>query len=64
MRISLTGDDVKLVVNTSDTVQSAKRKLYEMEEGIQEPSRQRWYFGGKLLGKCSYYLSSEKKSFK
>lgn len=49
VRISLTGDDVKLVVNTSDTVQSAKRKLYEMEEGIQEPSRQRWYFGGKLL---------------
>ena len=33
---------------------SAKRKLYAQENTtgrvVPEPSRQRWYFGGKILG--------------
>jgi hypothetical protein len=50
VRVSLTGDDVVLVVNTAETVLSAKRKLQHQEVGkIPEPSRQRWYYGGKLL---------------
>ena len=54
IRVSLTGDDVVLVINTADTVLSAKRKLQAQESGkippaIPEPSRQRWYYGGKLL---------------
>merc|ERR1719369_151347 len=49
VRISLTGHDVKLVVNSSDSVAAAKRKLHEQER-VPEPRRQRWYFGGKLLG--------------
>ncbi len=51
VRISLTGDDVVLIVNTADTILSAKRKLQSQETGkVPEPSRQRWYYGGKLLG--------------
>ena len=50
VRVSLTGEDVRLVLNTRDTVAQAKRKLQE-QEGVGDPSRQRWYFGGKMLGK-------------
>ena len=51
VRISLTGDDVVLIVNTAETVLSAKRKLQSQESGkVPEPSRQRWYYSGKLLG--------------
>lgn len=50
VRVSLTGDDVVLIVNTAETVLSAKRRLQTQHEGMSEPSRQRWYFGGKLLG--------------
>lgn len=49
VRVSLTGEDVRLVLNTRDTVAHAKRRLQE-QEGVGEPSRQRWYFGGKMLG--------------
>ena len=67
VRVSLTGDDVVLVINTAETVLSAKRKLQAVsgsaagngilkaqESGkilptIPEPSRQRWYYSGKLL---------------
>ena len=67
VRVSLTGDDVVLVINTAETVLSAKRKLQAIsgsaagngilkaqESGkilptIPEPSRQRWYYSGKLL---------------
>ena len=49
VRLSTTGEDIRLVLNTLETVGMAKRKLQE-QEGCQEPSRQRWYFGGKLLG--------------
>merc|ERR1712142_1017606 len=51
VRISLTGDDVVLIVNTADTILAAKRKLQSQETGkVPEPSRQRWYYSGKLLG--------------
>jgi len=49
VRISLTGEDVRLVLNTRETIGMAKKKLQD-QEGIAEPARQRWYFGGKLLG--------------
>jgi len=49
VRISLTGEDVRLVLNTRETIGMAKKKLQD-QEGTAEPSRQRWYFGGKLLG--------------
>ena len=51
VRLSTTGDDVRLVLNTAETIGMAKRKLQE-QEGCQEPRWQRWYFGGKLLGEC------------
>ena len=51
VRISLTGDDVVLIVNTADSVMAAKRKLQNQETPkVPEPSRQRWYYSGKLLG--------------
>ncbi len=49
LRVSLTSKDVKLVVNTAETVASAKRKLHEQEK-MGEPAKQRWYYAGKLLG--------------
>jgi len=49
VRVSLTGEDVRLVLNTRDTVGYSKKKLHE-QEGVGDPSRQRWYFGGKVLG--------------
>lgn len=49
VRVSLTGEDVRLVLNTRETVGQAKRKLHE-QESVGDPSRQRWYFGGKVLG--------------
>jgi len=48
VRVSLTGEDVRLVINTKETVGMAKRRLQE-SEGVGEPSSQRWYYGGKLL---------------
>ena len=58
VRLSTTGEDVRLVLNTAETIGMAKRKLQE-QEGCQEPRWQRWYFGGKLLGEftCSQALS-------
>lgn len=53
VRISLTEDEKRLVVNTNDTVMAAKKKLHTKEGnsgGVPEPARQRWYFAGKLLG--------------
>ena len=49
VRISLTGLDVKLNLNSTDTISAAKKKLAEQEE-LPNDSRQRWYYGGKLLG--------------
>jgi len=49
VRLSTTGEDIRLVLNTMETIGMAKKKLQD-QEGVQEPSRQRWYFGGKLLG--------------
>lgn len=49
VRVSLTGEDVRLVLSSRDPVGLAKRKLQE-QEGLADPSRQRWYFGGKMLG--------------
>ena len=51
VRISLTGEDVRLILNTMETIGMAKKKLQD-QENVAEPARQRWYFGGKLLGKC------------
>jgi len=48
VRLSTTGEDVRLVLNSLETIGMAKKKL-EGQEGCQEPARQRWYFGGKLL---------------
>jgi hypothetical protein len=54
IRVSLTSaTDVRLIVNTADSIRMAKVKLFNQEkktEGLAEPCRQRWYFGGKLLG--------------
>lgn len=42
-----TGKDVKLLVRSTDTVIKVKRQL-QVEEGV-DPSRQRWYYSGRLL---------------
>lgn len=50
VRVSLTGDDVILIVNSNETVASAKRRLIAQDSRVaSEPNRQRWFFGGKLL---------------
>ncbi|XP_011253512.1 ubiquitin domain-containing protein 1 [Camponotus floridanus] len=48
LRLSTTLGEVKLPVYSNDTIAIAKKKL-QNQEGL-EPSRQRWFFGGKLLG--------------
>ncbi|XP_030756869.1 ubiquitin domain-containing protein 2 [Sitophilus oryzae] len=48
LRLSHTCSDVKLAVYSSDTISMCKKKL-QSQEGI-ESSRQRWFYGGKLLG--------------
>lgn len=48
LRLSTTMGDVKLPVYSKDTIGVAKKKL-QSQEGL-EPSRQRWFFGGKLMG--------------
>uniref|UniRef100_A0A0A9XXE8 Ubiquitin domain-containing protein 1 n=1 Tax=Lygus hesperus TaxID=30085 RepID=A0A0A9XXE8_LYGHE len=48
LRLSSTCQDVKLPIYTTDTIGIAKKKL-QYQEGL-EPSKQRWFFGGKLLG--------------
>lgn len=51
VRISLTGDDIVMILNSAETIVSAKRKLQAQDARVMaEPSRQRWYYGGKLLG--------------
>ncbi len=62
VRISLTEEEKRLVVNTNETVLLAKKRLYAKYQdsgggggsgsgsGVPEPARQRWYFAGKLLG--------------
>eukprot|EP00096_Caligus_rogercresseyi_P008903 TRINITY_DN2906_c0_g1_i1.p1 TRINITY_DN2906_c0_g1~~TRINITY_DN2906_c0_g1_i1.p1 ORF type:complete len:270 (+),score=115.39 TRINITY_DN2906_c0_g1_i1:171-980(+) len=51
VRISLTSSstDVKLFVNSEATVGNCKKKLQIQEKLKHSPSRQRWYYGGKLL---------------
>ena len=46
-RLSNCNKDLKLGVKSNDTVLRVKRHLHELE-GI-EPSRQRWFFGGRLI---------------
>lgn len=46
-RLSNQNKDTKLYVRTSDTVMKLKLRLCE-EEGV-EPSRQRWFYAGRLL---------------
>ncbi|KAL7642430.1 UNVERIFIED_CONTAM: hypothetical protein RMT77_006991 [Armadillidium vulgare] len=48
VRLSTTLKDVKLIVRSTDTISTAKQKL-EMQEHLGL-CRQRWYYGGKLLG--------------
>ncbi|KAF4529583.1 hypothetical protein B566_EDAN017656 [Ephemera danica] len=48
LRLSSTCCDIKLAVLSTDTIFACKKKL-QSQDGV-EPSRQRWYFGGKLLG--------------
>lgn len=49
VRISLIDSDCRMIVHSGQTVLSAKRKLFDQVDKMVEPSRQRWYFGGKLL---------------
>lgn len=46
-RLSHSNKDLKLYVRTTDTVWKVKKRIFE-EEGI-DPSRQRWFFSGRLL---------------
>lgn len=46
VRLSTTGNDLKLALRTTDTVLSAKKKLQSIENVEMS---QRWFFGGKLL---------------
>ncbi|XP_022903828.1 ubiquitin domain-containing protein 1 [Onthophagus taurus] len=48
LRLSHNCMDVKLAVYSTDTIGVCKKKL-QSQEGI-ESSRQRWFYGGKLLG--------------
>ncbi|CAG9766772.1 unnamed protein product [Ceutorhynchus assimilis] len=48
LRLSHNCSDVKLAVYSSDSISVCKKKL-QSQEGI-ETSRQRWFYGGKLLG--------------
>lgn len=52
LRLSTSCTDVKLVVNSNETVGMAKKRLFQQLGNSDinlEPSGQRWYFGGKLL---------------
>ena len=44
-----TGPDLKLVVRSTDTVLKIKKRLFADQGDGAEPSRQRWYYSGKLL---------------
>ena len=46
-RVSTLNKDLKLKVRTTDTVMKIKKKLFEVEK--IEPSRQKWFFAGKIL---------------
>ncbi|XP_064600098.1 ubiquitin domain-containing protein 1-like isoform X1 [Liolophura sinensis] len=46
-RLSHTNKDLKLFVRTTDTVMKLKKRIGD-EQGI-EPSKQRWFFSGRLL---------------
>ena len=47
IRMSHLNKDLRVIVRTTDTVHKIKRMLGEREK--VEPSRQRWFFGGKLM---------------
>lgn len=46
LRLS-SGKDLKMTVYTSDTVLKVKKKLQKLE--AVEPSKQRWFYAGKML---------------
>lgn len=46
-RLSTANKDLKLYIRTTDSVSKLKQRIFE-EEGI-DPSRQRWFFAGKML---------------
>lgn len=48
LRLSHTCTDIKLMVYSTDSISICKKRL-QSQEGI-EPSKQRWFYGGKLLG--------------
>jgi len=48
IRVSTTGEDVRLSLSTIETVASGKIKLSQNTK-LPEQCRQRWFFGGKLL---------------
>ncbi|KAK3859911.1 hypothetical protein Pcinc_034004 [Petrolisthes cinctipes] len=48
VRLSTTSKDIKLTVRSNNTIAQAKRKL-DVQEDL-EGGRQRWFYGGKLLG--------------
>lgn len=47
-RLSDAAKDIKLTVSSTDTVLKVKRVIHE-QEGV-DPQRQRWFFGGRLIG--------------
>jgi len=49
IRISLTESDCRIVMHSGQTIAAAKKKLTGQVDKMVDPSRQRWYFGGKLL---------------
>ena len=47
-RLSTLSHDIKLQVCTTDTVLKVKKRISEMQVGV-EPHRQRWFYAGRML---------------
>ncbi|KAK0044149.1 ubiquitin domain-containing protein 2 [Biomphalaria pfeifferi] len=47
-RLSTLSHDIKLSVSSTDTVSKVKKRIADMQVGV-DPHRQRWYYAGRLL---------------
>lgn len=47
-RLSNLSHDIKLQVCSTDTILKVKRRISEMQVGV-DPERQRWFYAGRLL---------------
>ena len=47
-RLSHLSHDIKLQVSSNDSVLKLKKRIAEMQVGV-EPHRQRWFYAGKIL---------------